>query len=58
MYNVYSIFIEEFYYRYRKSLASMIRYLKRIANDESVVAVAKKLQLVGMNRNLRQFILQ
>jgi len=55
MYNIYSIFIEEFYYRYRKSLFSRVKYLQQIANDESVVSVAKKIQLTGMNRDFKLF---
>jgi len=55
MYNVYSIFIEEFYYKYRKSLSARVKYLKQIANDESVMVVAKKIKLIGMSRDFRLF---
>jgi len=55
MYNIYSIFIEEFYYRYRKSLFGRVKYLQQIANDESVISVAKKIQLTGMDRDFKLF---
>ena len=55
MYNVYSIFIEEFYYRYKKSLVSRIEYLKSIANDASVKKVVNKIKYDDMPRSFRVF---
>lgn len=55
MYNVYSIFIEEFYYRYKKSYAQRIKYLTEIANDKSVIEVANRCDYTGMNRQFRSF---
>ncbi|NTW61919.1 glycosyltransferase family 2 protein [Candidatus Saccharibacteria bacterium] len=36
MYYIYSIFIEEFYYRYKKSFASRLKYLRDIMNNDLV----------------------
>jgi glycosyltransferase involved in cell wall biosynthesis len=55
MYNVYSIFIEEFYYRYHKSLASRIKYLKQIANEESVVSVVKSTNFDNIGQEFEIF---
>lgn len=55
MYNVYSIFIEEFYYKFKKSFLSRIKYLKQIANEESVLEAVKKINYDNMPTTFRLF---
>lgn len=47
MYNVRSIFIEEFYYRHKKKLSARRSYLRRIATHKDVVATAQRIELDG-----------
>lgn len=55
MYNIYSIFVEEFYYRYKKSFIDRFRYLRQIANDQSVVDVAGKIDYRTMPSQFKLF---
>lgn len=55
MYNIYSIFIEEFYYRYKKSLSSRIKYLREIADDSSVKAAVGAMDYANMPSPFRLF---
>lgn len=47
MYNVRSIFLEEFYYRHKKKFSARHTYLRRIATHPDVVATAQRIQLDG-----------
>lgn len=52
MYNIYSIFVEEFYYIYKKSYLKRIKYLKNIAKDKEVIQIASHMNI---NQNQTTF---
>lgn len=43
MYNIYSIFVEEFYYKYKKKISDKVKYLAKIASDKEVIFIANKM---------------
>lgn len=55
MYHVYSISIEEFYFKYKKSLLEKIKHLKEIVNDELVREVVARIDYRGMDRSHKVF---
>ena len=56
MYNVRSIFEEEFLYITKRSLGQRLTYLKSVANDTEVRRVAQSLDTTGLNRWSRRCI--
>lgn len=55
MYNIYAIFIEEFYYKHKKSLYERIKYLTSVANDRLVVSTVNSVSFDNMNNNFKLF---
>lgn len=55
MYNVYSIFLEEFYYRYSKSYIQRFTYLRKIASDKDVKRIASKIDTSNMEYQFKKF---
>lgn len=55
MYNVYSIFIEEFYYRYKKSFLDRFRYLSEISRNSFVQETIQKIDYKSMPSQFRLF---
>lgn len=55
MYNVYSIFVEEFYYRYKKKLTAKISYLSEILHDPLVQTTIEKVDYLSMPFQYRIF---
>lgn len=56
MYNVRSIFIEEFYYRYKKSISARIKNLKSIAADRELQKIANRLLVDEIEKVPKMFI--
>lgn len=56
MYNIRSIFNEEFYYRYKKGLPARYKYLKRVANNPLVQKVSQTISTKGLPKQSKQFI--
>jgi glycosyltransferase involved in cell wall biosynthesis len=56
MYNVRSIFIEEFYYRYKKSIFDRIKYLRTISSDENLSQIAETLLVDEIEKTPKMFI--
>ncbi len=56
LYNVRSIFIEEFYYRYKKSIFERIKYLKTISSDTELRKIAGKLLSDEIEKTPKLFI--
>lgn len=56
MYNVRSIFEEEFLYLTNRSLSQRLAYLRTVANDKEVKRVARSLDTTGLNRWSRRCI--
>lgn len=50
MYNVFSIFHEEFFYKYKKSFIRRYKYLRQIAGNDLVQEVCQKISVDGMQR--------
>lgn len=55
MYNIYSIFIEEFYYRYKKSLPARYKYLKEITEDKAIRQISGTIITDDMLPNFKAF---
>lgn len=55
MYNIRSIFNEEFYYRYKKNYVARYKYLKKIALDKSVCESVAKISVDGMSKDQKRF---
>ncbi len=56
MYNVHSIFYEEFYYKINKSYRDRIKTLKTIFNNQTVRQAANRIEITGMPRKSKCFL--
>lgn len=55
MYNVYSIFLEEFYYKYSKNYSKRFKYLRKISSDKDVRQIALKIDKSNMEFKFKKF---
>lgn len=56
IYNIWSIFIEEFYYKHNKRFSERYKYLAKIAKDRSVIRAAEQMPKSGLNFSQRWFV--
>ena len=55
MYNIFSIFVEEFYYKHHKNLFKRIKDLRDMANEEEVRQIVSRINISNMGRGHRFF---
>lgn len=55
MYNVYSIFREEFYYKFKKSFIARYKYLRNVAGHPSVQKACQNISIDNLQRKYRIF---